>query len=245
MTPDEYNVKQIAAGLLTEADITRLTKIAQASLRFPDAEVDGKFGPRTAAAVAAFFSDLERPMAPLKIDADGWLVGEGVTLIPSHRSWFGEGLIGGGPSGTVCHVSDTKPGTALSMAKRRALPWKKPARLSSWHASVETDGGLIQMVPFTRRAWHAGSPTAKPIPGLGFANSYTNGIELIGFTKGPFPELQVIGYARLLRALRIRYGFERAFAMVTHASIDPVRRSDPGKEWETKHARRVLELAFA
>jgi hypothetical protein len=183
-------------------------------------------------------------LAPLEIDDDGWLVGEGVTIIRTHQSWLGP-LIGK-PGGVTCHVSDTNPGTAHNMAKRRARPFGQDPndRLSSWHASVETSGALLQMVSFKQAAWHAGSPSAKPIPGLGWANSRTNGIELIGYEKGPFPDLQVAGYARLQRALVKRYDIQRQFAMITHASIDGKRRSDPGPVWMKKHAERVLDYAF-
>jgi hypothetical protein len=185
----------------------------------------------------------EQPPLAIK---DGWLIGEGVTQIRSHSSWYGGALAGGKPGGVVCHVSATKPGTAINMAKRRARPFglDKNDRLASWHASVETDGALVQQVPFTHCAWHAGSDTATPIPGLGWANRHTNGIELIGFERGPFPNAQVAGYARLLRALVQAYGIPREFAMVSHSSIDPKRRSDPGKLWMTKYAERCVAYAY-
>lgn len=180
----------------------------------------------------------------LTIDAEGWLVGPGVRRIAAHPSWYGGRLDG---KGVVCHVSATNPGTAINMARRRARKFglDPDDRLSSWHASVETDGAIVQMVPFIRRAHHAGSPTAREIPGLGWPNMHTYGIELIGWERGPFPRLQVDGYARLLRCLRLRYGIERRFAMITHASIDPGRRSDPGPAWMRDHAEAVLETAYA
>jgi hypothetical protein len=185
-------------------------------------------------------------LAPLTINDAGWLEGADVVTIPTHHSWLGGPIEHGAPGGTVCHVSDTNPGTAINMAKRRARKFGEDPndRMASWHASVETTGTLVQMCSFKQRAWHAGSPSAKPIPGLGWANSHTNGIELIGYEKGPYPEAQVMGYARLLRALCLRYGIKREFAMITHQSIDEKRRSDPGKPWMSKHAERVLDYAF-
>jgi hypothetical protein len=180
---------------------------------------------------------------PLSVDPHGWLIGEGVTIIPSHSSWIGGELE---PGGAVCHVSDTNPGTALNMARRRARRFGDDPndRLASWHASVETDGALVQQVSFLRRAWHAGSSTAKQIPGLGWANAHTVGFELVGFEKGPFSDAQVFAYARLLRAFVKAYRVQREFAMVTHASIDPKRRSDPGKRWMRECAERVIEYAY-
>lgn len=180
----------------------------------------------------------------MSIDADGWLQGDGVRRIPADPSWYGGTLIVGG---VVCHVSATNPGTAINMAKRRARKFGRDSndRLASWHASVETDGSIVQMVPFSRRAHHAGSPTARKVPDLGWPNSRTLGIELIGWERGPFPPAQVEAYAQLLRCIVRYYGIDRRFAMITHASIDPGRRSDPGLVWMREHAEAVLEYAFA
>ena len=201
--------------------------------------MDGKFGPKTARSVAALF---EQP-SELTINQDGWLVGD-AKAIPAHRTWYGGPLVSGKPKAVVCHVSATHPGSALNMANRRAVPISTGDRKASWHASVEADGTIVQMVPFTHVAWHAGSITARSIPGVGGANARAVGIELIGFEAGPFPEAQVLGYARLLRALRLHYGIERKHAMVTHAWIDPSRRTDPGKVWMENHAERVLDIAY-
>lgn len=185
----------------------------------------------------------KRTQPTLTIDKDGWLQGDGVRRIPAHTSWYGGTLL---PGGVVCHVSATNHGTAVNMAKRRSRKFglDPDDRLASWHASVETDGAIVQMVPFSRRAHHAGSKTAQKVPGLGWPNSRTIGIELIGWERGPFPQVQVDSYARLLRCIVQHYGIEREFAMITHASIDPGRRSDPGPEWMTKHAETVLDAAY-
>src|SRR5687767_11260000 len=96
-------------------------------------------------------------LPPLHINEEGWLEGDGVIIVKSHPSWWGGDLKSGDPDGVVCHVSDTKPGTAMNMAKRRARKFGADPddRLSSWHASVETDGALLQMVSFQSRAFHA------------------------------------------------------------------------------------------
>lgn len=185
-----------------------------------------------------------QPQTTLTIDPRGWLQGDGVTRIPAHESWYGGTLL---PGGVVCHVSATNHGTAVNMAKRRARRFglDENDRLSSWHVSVEADGTLVQMVPLSRRAWHAGSKTAQKIPGLGVPNSRTIGIELIGWERGPFPQAQVDGYARLLRCIVQHYGIPREFAMITHASIDPGRRSDPGDLFMREHAEAILDSAYA
>lgn len=208
---------------------------------------DGIVGPKTWKALNQGLARLKRssPTDALSINAAGVLEGPGVTPIFSHPSWYGGTLAGGAPGGVVCHVSDTGPGTAPVMARGRLHPFiKNQDRLASWHATVDTDGSIVQQVPFHRVAWHAGSSTAQTIPGLGWANYCTVGIELVGYPSGPFPEAQVLGYARLLKALVERYGIPSRFAMLEHSEIDPKRRTDPGKEWMSKHAQRVLELAY-
>lgn len=257
MTAEEYVKQQLAEGKLSPRHIVSLVLDYQDTYNSV-LKVDGKPGPSTIEhleknptvnklrdALAAGTA-VESAGRPLVISDDGLLSGDGVTVIAAHGSWFG-GELEGGPGGVVCHVSDTAPGTALNMAKRRARPFGADPddRLASWHASVETDGTIVQMISFRRLAFHAGSKTAKKVPGLGWANQRTVGIELVGRESGPFPEAQILGYARVLRALRLKYGITREFAMITHASIDPTRRSDPGQEWITKHAQRVLDLAFA
>jgi N-acetyl-anhydromuramyl-L-alanine amidase AmpD len=184
----------------------------------------------------------------LTVDARGWLLGSGVTLMPSHPSWHYPKLSTptGKPLALVCHYTSTNPGTALSMARRRMRKFGEDPddRQASWHVSVEADGSIVQQVSMLAGTWHAGSPTAVPIKGAGWANRVAIGIELVGHGK-VWPEAQVIGAARLWRALIDAYAIPRALAMVTHQELDPTRKSDPGKPWMRDHAPAVLEYAFA
>lgn len=179
---------------------------------------------------------------------DHRLVGPGVTRIDAHPSWYGARLVGGKPGGIVAHYTATAPGTALGMARRRVQPFRpelKPKGISSWHATIDTDGSIVQMVPFDCAAWHAGSPTAKPVPGLGAANYTCVGIELVSIDGRWFSPAQHDSACAVWRAVCRAYGIERAHAMVTHASIDPGRRGDPGPVWMGQHAERVLDFAYA
>lgn len=190
-------------------------------------------------------------LPPLTVDADGWLQGEGVEHVPMHPSWrYTEPMR---PLGVVWHYTATDAGTAGGMAGRRQQPWsefaaahrrsypKRPVPQTSWHLSVETYGGIVQMAPLTVGTWHAGSPTAKRLP-IGWPNRCTIGIELVGHGRA-FPQSQVADAARVLRALVAAYGIERRWAGITHAEIDPGRRSDPGPVWASKHAPEVLDYA--
>lgn len=178
---------------------------------------------------------------PLEVDDEGWLVGEGVVRMPMHPSWRYSGLktASGEPVAVTWHYTATDAGTALAMARRRTQPRSADDRAASWHLSIETYGGIVQMAPLTVGCWHA----AGDIPGLGAANRMSVGIELVGHGRA-FPGAQVLDAARVLSAIVQRYRIERRWAMVEHATIDPARRSDPGPIWMTKHAPRVLAYAY-
>lgn len=179
----------------------------------------------------------------LRVNEAGWLEGEGVSAIPTHPSWFYAKLSTptGDPLAIVAHASATGPGTSVVMAKRRAVPRKPEDRAASWHISVEADGTILQMASCEVGCWHA----IGQIKGVGPANRTSVGIELIGFEKGPWPDAQVIGMARVCRAIVQSYGIRADRAQVPHAVIDPDRRTDPGKLWMTEHAAQVVEYALS
>ena len=192
-------------------------------------------------AMPSGFPDEWQLLQPLHINEAGWLEGDGVVTIPSDPSWYYSKLSTptGDPRAIVCHVSATKLGTGVTMAKNRARKRTKDDRAASWHASVE-ESSIVQMAPFEVGCWHA----IGSIKGVGPANRTSVGIEIVGYEKGPFPDDQVMQAARLWRALAQSSGIPRALAMVPHAVIDPDRRSDPGKVWMTGHANTVLDYAY-
>jgi N-acetylmuramoyl-L-alanine amidase len=209
--------------------------------------------------IAQVFANLsQQPAAidlpPLHINEDGWIEGEDVTIIRAHSSWYYPRLStpSGDPLAIVAHCSDTLPGTGEAMARRRNVPRRprKPEhkdsdvgklfdRTASWHASVEADR-IIQMVPFESGAWHA----VGVLKGVGAYNRAAIGIELIGRPAGPWSLGYVHNAMRLWRALATSYGIPRARAMIAHSSFEK-NRSDPGKEWMSKHAESVLNYAYA
>lgn len=165
--------------------------------------------------------------------------------IEMHPSWRYASLRtpGSKPLAIVAHYTATDPGTAISMAKRRTKPRTKDDRAASWHLSIEADGTVVQMAPLTVGCWHAGSNTAKKIPGVGWANRTAIGVELVGYGK-EFPPAQVEAACRVWRAIVREYSIPREHAMITHQSIDPTRKADPGRVWMGEHAPRVLDAAY-
>lgn len=188
------------------------------------------------------FPDEWQLLPALHINSDGWLEGAGVEIIASHASWHYPKMSTptGDPLAIVAHCSDTGRPAARTMARNRVAPRKPTDRAASWHASIEEDL-IVQMVSFESGAWHAPSLIA----GVGSANRTAVGLEAVGKPAGPWPDALVANYARVVRALVLSYAIPRARAMISHQSLDPARRHDPGPDWMTNHAPRILAYAYA
>ncbi|KAF0164071.1 MAG: AmpD protein [Rhodocyclaceae bacterium] len=104
----------------------------------------------------------------------------------------------------------------------------------SAHFLVRRDGELIQFVPCSRRAWHAG---ASNWLGRENCNDFSIGIELEGCDQLPFEDAQYRTLDRLLAELRSRYPLE---AVTGHSDIAPGRKTDPGPcfDWSRVHDTR-------
>lgn len=265
MTANEYN-----RGRFTSAHVAELTRRFPNALgtsaavelfqREQGLPTDGMFGPTTRAvlellagreagrapeeATIARITLVAAPLAPLTVDVAGWLMGAGVERIAMDPSWHYARLNSDGsvPLAIVAHYSATDHGTARAMAKNRARARTDADRAASWHLSIEGDGSIVQMASCMVGTWHAGGGSAKPIPGVGPANRFSVGIELIG-DGSAFPDAQVTAACRVWRALCLAYRIPRARAMVTHAELDPTRKRDPGPLWMGTYAPRVLAAA--
>ena len=109
-----------------------------------------------------------------------------------------------------------------------------PASEVSAHYLVWEDGAIDQLVPESRRAWHAGKALWK---GESDLNSVSIGVEIVnpGHDGGspPFPERQVGATIALGRDVCARWGIapERVLA---HSDVAPARKQDPGEAfpWE-------------
>lgn len=248
MNPDDYNAHAFWMVGPVDPLITEMVRIAQEKLGL---KVDGKFGPVTRKALEAYI----KPASVVALFDKDWY--RGAKYIHIHPTWTSGGMTGTRPDAIVWHYTATNPGTAVAMANRRKdqyrrrLPEHTDAdegklfdRPASWHITIDTDGTVIQMAPFTAICWHAGGHGALPIDGLGYANSVAIGIELVGHGD-VFPPEQVEAAKQLARALVQHYNIDRKYAMVEHSAISPHRRSDPGVVWMTMYAKGVLDYAYA
>lgn len=98
-------------------------------------------------------------------------------------------------------------------------------RVSS-HFFIRRDGTLLQFVPCTQRAWHAGASCWE---GRERCNDFSIGIELEGTDDQPFTEAQYARLIPLVNALRQAYPIR---AVTGHSDIAPGRKTDPGPHFD-------------
>ena len=99
----------------------------------------------------------------------------------------------------------------------------------SAHVLIRRDGEIVQFVPFTQRAWHAGE---SQYCGRNRCNDYSIGIELEGTDEMAYTELQYAALAALIAALKANYPSLAQADVVGHSDIAPGRKSDPGEAFE-------------
>ncbi|MEJ2521955.1 MAG: 1,6-anhydro-N-acetylmuramyl-L-alanine amidase AmpD [Gammaproteobacteria bacterium] len=107
----------------------------------------------------------------------------------------------------------------------------------SAHMLIRRDGGLVQYVPFHRRAWHAGPSCWQ---GRTACNDFSVGIELEGTDTGPFHWRQYRRLAAVIRALCRAYPSLSPARLAGHSDIAPGRKTDPGPGFDWARLHRLL-----
>ncbi|MGA7801031.1 MAG: 1,6-anhydro-N-acetylmuramyl-L-alanine amidase AmpD [Gammaproteobacteria bacterium] len=107
----------------------------------------------------------------------------------------------------------------------------------STHVLIRRDGRVVQYVPFTRRAWHAGESCFQ---GRRACNDFSVGIELEGTDEHPYTVAQYRRLAAVVRALRAAFPAIAADHLVGHSDVSPGRKSDPGPVFQWAHLRALL-----
>ncbi len=104
----------------------------------------------------------------------------------------------------------------------------------SAHLLIRRDGGLVQFVPFHRRAWHAG---ASCYEGRERCNDFSIGIELEGKDDGDYEDEQYVALVAVVEALGRAYPAIRPERIAGHSDIAPGRKADPGPgfDWQSLH----------
>jgi AmpD protein len=99
----------------------------------------------------------------------------------------------------------------------------------SAHLLIRRDGELVQFVPFTDRAWHAGESNFR---GRSRCNDFSIGIELEGEDETPYDDRQYRVLPRVLQALIQAYPEVSARQIAGHCDVAPGRKVDPGPAFD-------------
>jgi len=163
------------------------------------------------------------------MNSGGWL--EGVRLVESPNC--DERPAGTEISLLVVHSISLPPGEYGGDAIERFFTNRLDARAHPYfqeiagmrvsaHFLVRRDGELVQFVPVSKRAWHAGASSWR---GRSACNDFSVGVELEGTDDGAFDAAQYRSLDELVRRLR------RALPLrdiAAHSDVAPGRKTDPG-----------------
>ncbi|KZL21508.1 N-acetylmuramoyl-L-alanine amidase AmiD precursor [Pseudovibrio axinellae] len=122
--------------------------------------------------------------------------------------------------------------TAMESAEK-AIAWLcDPRSEVSCHYLVDEMGMVTQMVPESRRAWHAGVSSWK---GEGDLNSRSIGIEIsnLGDREGgtqTYPEVQIETVIALAKDICARHNITSE-RVLGHSDVAPMRKQDPGRHF--------------
>ncbi|WP_148338394.1 1,6-anhydro-N-acetylmuramyl-L-alanine amidase AmpD [Aquicella siphonis] len=108
----------------------------------------------------------------------------------------------------------------------------------SAHLLIRRSGEIIQFVPFTRRAWHAGE---SHFHGRARCNDFSIGIELEGTDDIPYEPVQYSQLGEVINALVRAYPAILRDRIVGHADIAPGRKTDPGHSFDWAYLRGILK----
>ena len=98
----------------------------------------------------------------------------------------------------------------------------------SAHCFIKRSGELVQYVPFTKRAWHAG---ASEFNGQTNCNNFSIGIELEGTDTTAYTLAQYTSLKILSEAIMQCYPNITIERIVGHCDIAPGRKTDPGSSF--------------
>jgi len=172
------------------------------------------------------------------LDETGWLAGArrvpspnqdgrpdaaDIRLVVVHNISLPPGEFGG-PGVEQLFTNRLDPGEHPYYASIQGL------RVSA-HFFIRRDGEVVQFVPCTQRAWHAGASVWQ---GRERCNDFSIGIELEGTDDQPFTDAQYATLNRLLALLRRRYPIT---GVAGHSDVAPGRKTDPGACFDWSRVR--------
>lgn len=180
-----------------------------------------------------------------RIDANHWLVNvhrcptsnraersgaREVELVVIHGISLPPGQFGGG------YVAQLFTNTLVTSA-HPSFSSLAGVRVSA-HVFLDREGHLLQFVPFSEIAWHAGVSSWRGRTGC---NRFSIGIELEGTDDLAYTDAQYFALAGVLRALFVTYPKLGRDAIVGHSEIAPGRKTDPGPAFDWQRLFRMLD----
>jgi AmpD protein len=186
--------------------------------------------------------------APLRIDVSTGLLLSARQVLSPHCDERPAGVV---PELLVVHGISLPPGEFggpwIDRLFTGMLPWdlhpyfKQIEGLrASAHALIRRDGQIVQYVPFSERAWHAGKSEWR---GKSGCNDFSVGIELEGTDDTPYTDVQYCALLALTTALLDTYATLSPEAIVGHSDIAPGRKTDPGPCFDWARFRTSLREA--
>lgn len=175
---------------------------------------------------------------------DGWL--NGVRRVPSPNQ--DARPAGVGIDLVVVHGISLPPGrfggpqieqfftNSLDFTAHPYFDSLRDARVSA-HLLLRRDGELVQFVPLSQRAWHAGESSHAGRPRC---NDYSIGIELEGTDETAYTQVQYRQLAAVLTVLQQAYPALDATRIAGHSDIAPQRKTDPGPAFDWRYLHSLL-----
>ncbi len=121
--------------------------------------------------------------------------------------------------------------TGMTVTANAVKRLREPSARVSSHYVVDETGEILQLVPETRRAWHAGESSWE---GTTDINSRSIGIEIgnpgHSFGYPDFPDAQIATVIDLCRDIVMRHRI-RAERVLAHSDVAPWRKRDPGEKF--------------
>ena len=105
----------------------------------------------------------------------------------------------------------------------------------SAHLFISRTGEVVQLVPFHKRAWHAGDSIYQ---GRRRCNDFSIGVELEGTDHLPYESLQYEALIGLTKALMKVYPTLKH--LTGHSDIAPCRKTDPGPAFDWVYYRQQV-----
>ena len=107
----------------------------------------------------------------------------------------------------------------------------KGLRVSA-HCFIKRSGEIVQYVPFSKRAWHAGQ---SEFLGRSQCNDFSIGIELEGTDTTAYTQNQYNALQSLTKTLIYKYPAITRERIVGHCHIASGRKTDPGDSFDWNH----------